>query len=251
LKQYTLRLRLERAAGELIATNRSLLTIALASGFASHEVFTRAFTRRFGMSPKQHRLRGRATMTQRERLRQRELINAIGPCIPFYQVSLDPSPRSRNMPTLSISRKEITPQPILYIRRRIAHSEIQTTMAECFGQLYGHGQKNGLPIAGFPMARWVSTGPGLLTLDSAMPLAVPATGEGEMQADQLPGGSVAFAIHAGPYDQLNDTHAAMERWIEANGYRVAGPYWDWFVTDPGEHPDPKDWRTEVFWPLEV
>jgi effector-binding domain-containing protein len=43
----------------------------------------------------------------------------------------------------------------------------------------------------------------------------------------------------------------MERWIEANGYRVAGPYWDWFVTDPGEHPDPKDWRTEVFWPLEV
>jgi AraC family transcriptional regulator len=82
-----------------------------------------------------------------------------------------------------------------------------------------------------------------------MPLAAPARGEGEMQSGELPGGDVALGIHTGPYEGLSDTHAAIERWIEANGYRVGGSPWEQYVTDPAEHPDPADWRTEVYWPL--
>jgi AraC family transcriptional regulator len=41
----------------------------------------------------------------------------------------------------------------------------------------------------------------------------------------------------------------MERWMEANGYRPGGAPWESYVTDPGEFPDVKDWRTEVYWPL--
>ena len=154
------------------------------------------------------------------------------------------------MTTLSISRKDVAPQHILYIRRRIAPSEMQQALGECFGKLYTHGAKLGLPIAGKPMCRYVSTGQGLWTIEPAMPLTAPARGEGEIQADVLPGGPVAFGIHGGLYDQLPDTNAAIERWIEANGYKSTGVTWEQYVTDPGEHPDPKDWRTEVFWPLE-
>jgi effector-binding domain-containing protein len=57
-------------------------------------------------------------------------------------------------------------------------------------------------------------------------------------------------MHGGPYDQLSETYAALERWIEANGYRVSGAPWESYITDPADHPDPADWRTEVFWPLE-
>src|SRR5687767_13504663 len=57
LKQYTLRLRLERAAGDLIATDKTILSIALSRGFTSHEVFTRAFYRHFGLAPVQYRRR--------------------------------------------------------------------------------------------------------------------------------------------------------------------------------------------------
>jgi AraC family transcriptional regulator len=154
------------------------------------------------------------------------------------------------MPTLSIAREERAAQPILFIRRRIARSELQGMLAECFGKLYGHAQSKGLPIAGFPLARYVSTGPGLWTVEAAVPLAAPATGEGEMQSGVLPAGPLALGVHGGPYDQLTDTHAAIERWIEANSYRAAGAPWEWYVTDPGEHPNPADWRTEVYWPLQ-
>lgn len=47
-----------------------------------------------------------------------------------------------------------------------------------------------------------------------------------------------------------DTYAAMERWMDANGYRPGGAPWESYVTDPGECPDVNDWRTEVYWPLE-
>ena len=153
------------------------------------------------------------------------------------------------MSVISIAREERAAQPILYIRRRIARPELRNTLAECFGTLYGHAQKAGLALAGFPLARYVSTGPGLWTVEPAIPLVTPAPSEGEMEAGFLPAGPVALGIHGGPYDLLAETNAAIERWIEANGFRTNGPTWEWYVTSPGEYPDPADWRTEVYWPL--
>ena len=63
------------------------------------------------------------------------------------------------------------------------------------------------------------------------------------------GGPAAVAVHAGPYDQLGETYAALERWIEANGLRTAGAPWESYITDPTDHPDPADWRTEIYWPV--
>jgi AraC family transcriptional regulator len=153
------------------------------------------------------------------------------------------------MPLVSIERVERPAQPILYIRRRVTRSELQPMLAECFATLFTHGQRAGLAIAGPPTARYVSTGPGLWTVEAAMVLATPAAGEGEMQAGTLPAGPVAVAVHAGPYEGLPDTHAEMQRWIEAQGLRAAGAPWESYVTDPGQFPNPADWRTEVCWPL--
>ena len=82
-----------------------------------------------------------------------------------------------------------------------------------------------------------------------MPLAAPAAAAGEMQPGVLRGGPVALGIHAGPYEQLPETYAAIEQWIEAGGWRAGGAPWESYVTDPAQHPDPADWRTEVYWPL--
>jgi AraC-like DNA-binding protein/effector-binding domain-containing protein len=252
LKQFTLRLQLERAATQLAAGDAAVRAIALANGFRSHEVFVRAFRRYFGKSPTAYRKDALKNATTAERRRHLRLTRSIGPCIRFFHRPLYENfgPRSTtSMPILSITRKQIEPQHILFIRRRIAPSELQQTLGECFGKLFAHAAKSGLPIAGWPICRYASTGLGLWTVEPAVPLAAPASSEGEMQADVLPGGWVALGIHAGPYDQLPDTNAAIERWIEANGYKTGGPAREHYVTDPAEHPDSKDWRTEVYWPL--
>src|SRR5262245_34256507 len=135
------------------------------------------------------------------------------------------------MPTLSIEHRVREAQPILLIRRSVARSELQAMLSECFGKLFGHGHKAGLPIAGWPIARYLSVGPGLWTVEAAMPVAAPVSGEGEMEPGTLPAGPVAVAVHAGPYDQLPETYAALERWMALNGYKQGGAPWEWYVND--------------------
>jgi len=153
------------------------------------------------------------------------------------------------MPTISVTRQQYPGQAILLIRRSIPRAELQPMLAECFGKLFGQGHKDGLPIAGWPVARYLSVGPGLWTVEAAMPVAAPVPGNGEMEAGTLPAGPVAVGIHAGVYDQLPETYAAIEKWMAANGVRPGGAPWESYVNDPAQHPDPADWRTEVYWPL--
>ena len=59
-RHYIERLRLERAALQLLQRDSTILEVALDNGFASHEVFTRAFRRRFDITPSEWRERQRA-----------------------------------------------------------------------------------------------------------------------------------------------------------------------------------------------
>jgi AraC family transcriptional regulator len=64
LKQYTQRLRLERAANLLVIHDATILDIALDSGFQSHETFSRSFQRRFQVTPSGYREWGRGKLAQ-------------------------------------------------------------------------------------------------------------------------------------------------------------------------------------------
>jgi AraC-like DNA-binding protein/effector-binding domain-containing protein len=248
-KAYTQRLRLDRAAGRLAASTDRIVDVAFDSGFASHEVFTRAFTRRFGRSPERYRAIARAQSTAEARARHAVITETAGPCLTLYHVSLDESRRSDFMPTPTIERKELQPQPALIVKRRVARSEIATTIAESLGKTFPYALQNGLAIAGRPFVRYSDVGPGLMTMETGTPLAEPAPGVGEIEAITLPGGPAAVAVHMGPYDKLQDTYAALERWMQQQGVRAAGAPWESYITDPAEHPDPANWRTDVYWPI--
>jgi len=248
-KTYTQRLRLDRAAARLVVTSDRVVDVALDSGFASHEVFTRAFTRRFGRSPERYRAAARSQATLEARARHAEITEAAGPCLTLYHVSLDDSSRSSLMSMPSIERQELQPQHALIVRRRVARSEIAATIAESLGKTFPYALQNGLAIAGRPFVRYSDVGPGLMTMETGTPLATPAPGAGDIEAITLPGGPAAVAVHMGPYDKLQDTYAAMERWMQQQGVRAAGAPWESYITDPAEHPDPANWRTDVFWPI--
>ena len=250
-RQYIERLRLEQAAARLLGARDSVFRIALRAGFSSHEVFIRAFRRKFGCTPLRYRS---AAMPQASpAIRQLHLrrTSEIGPCVRLFHFPLHSSTvtRKSSMPNLSVTQQQYPGQAILLIRRSIPRSELQPMLSECFGKLFAHGAKAGLPIAGWPVARYLSVGPGLWTVEAAMPLAAAAAGSGEMESGTLPAGPVALGIHAGLYDQLPETYAAIEKWMKANGVRAGGAPWESYVTDPAQHPDPVDWRTEVYWPL--
>lgn len=247
-KAYTSRLRLERAAVELVVADKPILEVALASGFASHEVFTRAFVRRFRMSPRAYRARGLlGAGPKRLVARHAALVRAIGPCIGLYRMSTES--RSPVM-SVTVSRRQLDPRPALVIRRKVASSQIAATLGQVLPRVMMHAQQAGIALAGQPFTRYTQTGVGMMTIEAGMPTASPVAGAGEIEAITLPGGPAAVAIHRGPYQRLPETHGVIERWIDEQRLTAAGAPWEVYVTDPGQVPDPAEWQTEVVYPLE-
>ena len=262
-KQLTLRLRLARATALLLSGSTSVLNIALACGFESHEAFTRAFRRQFGISPSRYRQRGLVS-GKGYAAEHAQVVEKVGHCIGLYHMN-----QEARIPThmsYSIAKKELTPQPVLIVRRRVPRSGIAAAIGESLPHIFVFAQKHAIALTGHPLTRYQQTGPGLLTIEPAMRIAAsdqkpnvidPAwtqtsgadEGTGQVIAETLPGGPAAVTMHTGPYDKLQDAYAALETWIEAQGLQPAGPPWESYITDPGDVPDPKDWKTEVFWPV--
>jgi AraC family transcriptional regulator len=250
-KQFTVRLRLGRAAAMLLTTQDSVLNVALACGFQSHEVFCRVFRARFGTTPSAYRERGFAGGANQAQARDHAaLVASVGACVRLFHVHQNAGSRRNDM-AYSITKKTISPQPVLMVRRRVKPSEVATVLAEVLGHVFLHAQRNGIALAGQPLTRYLEWGPGLWSIEAGLPVAahVAAVSDADVRADTLPGGFVATTTHAGPYDKLSEAHAAVQQWIEAEGLVAAGAPWECYVTDPADYPDPKDWKTEIFWPL--
>ena len=248
-KQYMLRLRLERAAARLATGSDPVVRIAADAGFASNEVFTRAFRRQFGLTPSAYRRDASHGASPATNVRHVTLADTTGPCVGLYHLHVEQQPRRVSMSMLSIERRELTPAHVLIVRARCARHELAQTMAQCFGKAFPYAMQSGVPLAGRPFTRYRSTGPGLFTIESGCVLAAATPGKGDVEAATLPGGPAVVATHGGSYDTLGETYAEMERWMEKNGLRPGGAPWESYITDPADHPDPADWRTEIYWPL--
>jgi AraC family transcriptional regulator len=243
-KRYTMRVRLDNAAAQLVLGDRAILDIALDSGFQSHEVFTRAFLRRFRMSPRAYRARGLAG-GKRVAARHAQIVREAGPCIGLHHLDT----KVRTIMSVTVTRKDLEPRTVLVVRAKCASTEIAQTLGPCLARVFAWATQHGVPFAGPPFTRYLPSGPGLLSIEAGLTIAVPSKGEGDIIATELPGGPAAVAIHEGGYETLAETHAAVERWIEANKLESAGSPWETYLTDPGETPNPADWRTEVVYPL--
>jgi len=255
-KQLTQRLRLERAAVLLLAKKESVLDVALSCGFQSPEVFLRAFRRQFGLTPSAYRRRGFANRaSHRQIARHAELVASVGPCVGLFHID-DVAATEANQMDYSIVKKEIAPQPVLCVRRRVKPGDVAAALGESLGHVFSVAQRNGIALAGQPFTRYIEWGPGLWTIDAGLPIATPVVGRFpadpgkiEIVGDTLPGGPVATTTHAGLYDGLRGAHAAVQLWIEERGLLASGAPWEVYTTDPADYPDPNDWKTDLFWPL--
>ncbi|MET0234194.1 MAG: AraC family transcriptional regulator [Kibdelosporangium sp.] len=244
-KAYTSRVRLARAAAQLLATNRLTSQVAAANGFASHEVFTRSFTRHFGVSPREYRARG----LQGDVRTHADIVDSAAPCVGLYRMTV--SDQRKAAVPVDIVVKEFPAVHALVMRRSISRDEIAAALSECLPTVFAYAQTHGLAMTGPPFARYPEVSMGSLVLEAGVTIAEPAPGEpGDgIEAITIPAGAVAVTIHKGPYERLQETHQAVEAWMRDEGLLSAGPPRETYLTDPGDHPDPETWETEIAQPV--
>lgn len=116
-------------------------------------------------------------------------------------------------------------------------------MGEAFGRLFGWIGGNGYVPAGPPAGIYHSNPHQVAAEELLWDIYCPIGG------DVSPSGAdVAATIHKGPYEQVAPTYGALAEWIMSNGYEIAGPPEEVYLSDPGSTP-PEELLTEVRFPV--
>lgn len=145
--------------------------------------------------------------------------------------------------------KTVDPRPAATIRTKTTPDQIASTMDELLPAIWGYLAEQGAQPAGPPFTIYHAYGENEIDLECGMPVATPITGQGRVQAAELPGGKVVVTNHYGPYDTLMQAYNALADYLQADQFTTAGPPWEVYWTDPSAEPDPAQWRTEIFWPV--
>lgn len=145
--------------------------------------------------------------------------------------------------------EEMAAQPISAIRLTTSQEAVGEALGEALPEVWGVLESQGITPAGPPIVRYYSFDNDTLELDAGMPTVEPAPAHGRVQPAMLPAGRAAVGDHIGPYDTLRETYAALEAWMSGEGLTPREGPWEVYLTDPGEVPDPAQWRTQIVWPV--
>ncbi len=153
------------------------------------------------------------------------------------------------MPTQEVLIKKVPAQAVASVRDNVTIPGL----AQLFGELFGYLGQRGLGPAGPPIGIYYDEEfcEGPIDVEIAAPVAgsVP---EGErVKLRELPAiEQAASIIHEGSYEDVGSTYSQLLQWVEANGYRIAGPVREVYLQGPEADRDPSTYVTEVQFPVE-
>lgn len=156
--------------------------------------------------------------------------------------------REGKMPDYEVVLKKVPPQKVVAIRETLPGYG-------SFGQLFGKlmpyifqvgAQMIGPPIGIFHDEEFKESN---VDMELAFPVAADVPSKDGIKCRELPGCQMATAIHKGSYDTVSAGYTALMKWIEANGYEIAGPSREVYFTDPNSGVPPSEYVTEIQFPV--
>jgi effector-binding domain-containing protein len=183
------------------------------------------------------------------RLRRAELLQELDEGrerLARVEVRLKQIEQEGRMPEYEVVVKYVEPQLVASVRDRLSsYGEI----GRLFGELYGY--LGPLGAAGLGGSLWHDGEFKESDVDGEAIafLSRPVPESGRVKVYELPGATVASLVHRGPYGAIDQAYAALMGWIEANGYRLAGPDREIYLKG-GNDPNDPSYVTEIQQPVE-
>ncbi len=156
------------------------------------------------------------------------------------------------MPRDEVVLKSVETQHVLSVRQIIPTPlHVGAILNESFGVMRQYGVQPSAP----PQAIYHDEEFTLTNMDVEVVLRVAASVTADLPLsggrvlavrDLAPIESAASIVHVGSYDGLPATYTILGRWIEANGYRIAGPSRETYLSPAGVESDPV---VEIQWPV--
>lgn len=244
------RLRLERAAWQLLNEDSSVTRLAFEAGYETHEAFTRAFRARYGKSPSAYRREARqhpncATWK----------IQIAASCGVHFDPTAEHQPITLNLIGDAHMDVEFEQLPTMRIAC-VSHQGLYNLIGSAFDRLGAIAGPAGL--FQHPNAAMIATyhdDPETTPADElrsragiVVPEGVPLPeGLSELRVAE---GRYARFTHRGSYAQLGDAWTALlGKWLPASGKRMAeGVAFELYRNDPSTTPQ-ANLRTDIYIPI--
>jgi effector-binding domain-containing protein len=147
-------------------------------------------------------------------------------------------------------------QPTVSIRQTIPVSRLTEAQGASLRELWTFLTDRGLRPAGPPFVRYHTFGEIETDLETGVPLAEQASGEGRIASGSLPEGPAISTWHFGSHDRLGEAYGRLRAWARANSREPKGAAWETYYwidlseePDPSAWPAPSDWRTQLIQPI--
>lgn len=226
VRQYTRRLRLERAAHRLTVGQDDILPIAIDAGYTSHEAFTRAFVARFDATPSAFR------EARRE----------------VHQHRITP------MQDIEVRIEQRQPVRVAFVRNVGPYN----TTGEAWGKLMKWGWTKMMfkPPETFGLGYDDPdvTPAEQCRYDACMVIKDKTKVKPPVETKDFPGGAYVVTLHEGPFDEISNTYAKLFARVASGP--IDGKAWtlgdppslEKYLNDPRKT-KPEDLRTEVWMPV--
>jgi AraC family transcriptional regulator len=212
------RLRLHRAAGELIGSAREIEPIARRAGYRSATAFSRAFSAAYGRPPASYRQRQEETMTA------------------TYDVTIGAD----------------APRRLVGLPHQGAYQKIGQAFERLGALAYGAGLDFSRPMIGVYYDYPSSVPEAQLRSFAALEAAPEAPAPAGLESCDLAGGPSASIVHKGPYAELPQAWDWLYcQWLPQSGREPAdAPPFEVYLNDPRDTP-PAELLTRIVVPLKA
>lgn len=79
------------------------------------------------------------------------------------------------------------------------------------------------------------------------PVSKPIKEEGRVKNSALPAEKVVRSVYQGPYEQLAEAWATLQKWVREQKLAESGRFFERYLNNPDEVKDPKNYKTELNW----
>ncbi len=153
---------------------------------------------------------------------------------------------------IEVTVKKTEPRTVAFVAMKGPYAKI----AEAFPKLFGWIAEKGYVFAGPPLGVYFNA-PGQVPDEELLwevqcpiggDVAPSGADEQGLGVKRVEGAEVASTMHKGPFDQVGATYGALVGWIMENGYEIAGPAEEVYLSEPEKTP-PEELLTEVRFPV--
>lgn len=220
------RLRLHRAAGDIVRSDLGIGEIARRSGYSNLQSFNRIFKSVYGMPPARYRKEG-------------------------SHQEFQPSPNGRTKAMFNVTLRKIEPIALIGVR----HSGPYMQISKAFEVLFGTLNARGLAKPDMRMIGVYFDDPDLVPAEELRSIACVAV-ENELKVEAplepftLEGGEYAVLRHKGPYADMYKAYQWLfSEWLPSSGRQLRdGLMFEDYLNNPRDVP-PTELVTEIYMPL--